>query len=125
MMDVTINRPPRSFRPTAAGDLEIHDCGAIHLAPDEQVTFRTEGGAEYDVVRKSWGFYATPSLNGRLPAHGLRPALIRNAEGRDYVVLVEGGHENDFRDYLAGEGLRVVTWLDEGRKFRHPESTTL
>ena len=58
------------------------DCGRIALAPDEQVTFTTEAGGEYDVTRKSWGFYATPSINGRLKTFGLRAALVRNVAGR-------------------------------------------
>ena len=111
-MDVTINEPPRAFRPAATSSVEIRDGGAIHLGQDEQVTFRTEAGGEYDAVRENRGFYATPSLNSRLPSLGLPPALIRNTNGRNYVVLVEDGHEQEFRQYLAREDLRVVAWLD-------------
>jgi hypothetical protein len=76
------------------------------------VTFTTAAGGEYDVARKAWGFYATPSLNGRLPDHGLRPALAANAQGRLYLLLVEAGREPEFEAYLAGESMRVVAWLD-------------
>ena len=44
----------------------IKDCGSIYLKSDEQVTFKCEKGSEYDVTKKEWGYYATPSLNGRL-----------------------------------------------------------
>lgn len=78
------------------------------------MTFVTERGSEYDVVRKDWGFYATPSLNVRLPALGLRPALIRNrGTGRYFVVLVERESEPSFEAYLAAENLCVVQWLDD------------
>jgi hypothetical protein len=90
----------------------MSDCGRVHLNPDEQVTFVTDSGGEYDVARKSWGFYATPSLNVRLPSFGLRPVLVRNAQGRYYVWLVEHGKEPEFRRYLTGEDHRVVRWLD-------------
>lgn len=108
-MDIERIDPPREF---AVGDITIRHAANVALDPDEQVTFTTANGAEYDVARKSWGFYATPSLNRRLPAHGLRPALAANADGRLSVMLVEQGHEEDFLAYLERESMRVITWLD-------------
>ena len=40
--------------------------GTVYLAPNEQLTFVTENKNRYDVARKYWGFYATPSINSRL-----------------------------------------------------------
>lgn len=106
-------QPPRRFPVGADGRLMIADCGALHLEPDEQITVVTGNGAEYDVARKDWGFYATPSLNGRLPQFGLRGALIRNrGTGRYFVVLVENGREASFEGYCDQENLMVVQWLD-------------
>ena len=122
-MDVKINRPPRSFRPGRSA-AEITDCGHIRLGPDEQVTFTTEAGAENDVVRKAWGFYATGSLNGRLPRNRLRPALVRNGQERYYVVLVEDGRLDEFRQYLGEEGLVIATWLDDETLRRFETTTT-
>ena len=90
----------------------MKDCARVSLDPDEQVTFVTESGAEYDVARKSWGFYATPSLNGRLARSGLRAALVKNPNAKFYIVLVEKGKEADFARYLSTEGQKVVSWLD-------------
>lgn len=116
-MRVDLNDPPRSF--TVGRGIEIKDCGKIALAPDEQLTFLTEAGAEYDLVRKDWGFYATPSLNGRLPQFGLRAALIQNRQSkRYYVVLVEKDREAAFQSYLAAEDLRIVHWLDSDEACR-------
>ncbi len=100
--------PPRRYRANGA---TISDCGTLLLAPDEQVTFVTEQGAEYDVARKDWGFYATPSLNRRLAQSGLRGALVAN-DGKLFVLLVEAGREPLFQGYLDREGARLVTWLD-------------
>lgn len=89
------------------------DCGSVALAPDEQLTLVTEAGGELDVARKDWGFYATPSLNGRLSGFGLRAALIRNrVTERYFVVVVERGHEASFDAYLEQESCGVVAWLD-------------
>jgi hypothetical protein len=105
--------PPRRFPVGNAVKFEMKDCGTVRLAADEQVTFATESGAEYDVARKDWGFYATPSLNGRLEQFGLRGVLIKNrGTGRYFVLLVERGREAGFNAYCERENLAVVTWLD-------------
>jgi len=104
--------PARRFLVGAHGDVVMADCGRLTLDADEQVTLTTEAGAEYDVARKDWGFYATPSLNGRLESFGLRGVLVKNAIGRYFVLLVEGGKEDLFEAYRASEGLAIVTWLD-------------
>lgn len=111
-MKVVEQQPPRTFRTGRAEPIEIKDCARIHLAPDEQVTFLTESGAEYDVAREAWGFYATPSLNGRLLNFGLRAALVRSFVGKYYVFLVEAGREDGFDAYLRAEDNTLVRWLD-------------
>lgn len=111
-MKVERRDPPRAFR---AGSVELRDCAAIDLEPHEQVTFVTAGGGEYDVARMPWGFYATPSLNGRLPSFGLKAALARNPAGKYFVLLVERDFDADFHAYCEAEGIAVVAWLDEDR----------
>ncbi len=104
--------PPRAYQAGRESDITIKDCGRIRLEPDEQVTFLTESGAEYDVARKDWGYYATPSLNGRLARFGLRPALVKNPYDMFYLFLVEKGKEPLFEKYLQAEKCRIVTWFD-------------
>ena len=106
--------PPRKFEVSGAGvRLHLSDCGRVALAADEQVTFTTEAGGEFDVTRKSWGFYATPSTNGRLKTFGLRAALVRNVAGRLFVVLVEQGKESEFLAYMEADKQTLLTWLDD------------
>ena len=104
--------PPRTFK-VGRNNIEIKDCAHIRLEPDEQVTFFTESGAEYDVTRKSWGFYATPSLNARLKRFGLRGVMVKGKDGKFFVFLVENGKEEDMNRYLEIEGLSIVYWLDD------------
>jgi len=103
--------PPRVFDVGAGKKIRIKDCARIELQPDEQVTFVVESGGEYDVARKSWGFYATPSLNGRLASFGWRAALVKNSSGKFYLFLVEQGKESDFQAYIGSEGQVVICWL--------------
>jgi hypothetical protein len=105
--------PPRRFQVGNAVKFDMKDCGELTLGADEQVTLKTERGAEYDVARKEWGFYATPSLNGRLEQFGLRTVLIRNRDtGRYFILLVERGEEARFDAYMACEGLELIAWMD-------------
>jgi hypothetical protein len=111
-MKFDLKNPPRSYEVGRTVKLQMKDCGTVRLEPDEQLTFATEAGAEYDLARKDWGFYATPSLNGRLQQFGLRAVLVKNMIGRFFVLLVETGKEALFDRYVEVEELRVIAWLD-------------
>ena len=115
--------PPRVFQVGGTPAVAMKDCARIELAPDEQVTFVTPAGGEYDVARKSWGFYATPSLNGRLPAFGLRPALVKSSKGRYYVFLIEKDKETECQRYLEEYGHKVLFWLDNDSELEALERT--
>src|SRR6185437_11717262 len=104
--------PPREFEVGYDVKGVIRDCGVMRLAPDEQITFLTEQGGEYDLTRKDWGFYATPSLNGRLASFNLRAVLVKNRLNRFFVMLVERGKEEAFERYVRQEPLVIVAWLD-------------
>jgi hypothetical protein len=105
--------PSRCFSVGLRIKSEMRDCGSLLLEPDEQVTFITDTGGEYDIARKEWGFYATPSLNGRLESFGLRGVLIRNRlTHRYFVLLVERGRESSFDAYLKRESCDIISWLD-------------
>lgn len=105
--------PPRRFTVGRRADVVLSDCGRLKLQAGEQVTVATPAGAEFDVVRTTWGFYPIPSLNARLPRLGLRPVLVINRQGRWFLLLVARGRQGRFTAYCRHEGLRVVGWLDE------------
>jgi len=113
-MKIKLNDPPRKFKVGRNGSIEISDCGTISLEPEEQITFVTKTGSQYDVAKKSWGYYAAPSLNGRLLEFGLRPALVTNkSTGRFFILLVERNKDQEFEKYLADETLTLVFWLHD------------
>lgn len=104
--------PPREFEVGFDVKGVIRDCGTLRLAPDEQVTFVTDEGGEYDLTRKEWGFYATPSMNRRLAGFNLRAVLVKNRVDRFFVLLVERGKEDAFDRYVRTEPLKIIAWLD-------------
>jgi len=121
-MQLTVNDPPRTFEVGLGERLEMRDCAHIDLDANEQITLITDSGAEYDVARKSWGFYATPSLNSRLLRFQLRGVLVKNRLDHFFVMLVEQGHEPEFERYLSVEGLKVVCWLDSTEALQRLEA---
>lgn len=111
-MKLVLIDPPRKFKVGKEGKITLSDCAHIVLSPDEQVTFKTESGKEFDVARKSWGYYATPSLNARLASFGLKSALVKSPENKYYIFMLESGKEKEFDDYIQDEGHKIIHWLD-------------
>lgn len=112
-MKQKLKNPPRSFRVGQAGEIEILDFGEIFLQPNEQVTFVTESGRNFDFACKDWGFYATPSINGRLVNEGFRTALVENMQGRIYIMAVDRNKIDLFDSYCRAEQQTILRWLDE------------
>jgi hypothetical protein len=111
-MNLSRRDPPREFKVGAAG-LTLFHCADVELEANEMVTFVSGQGQEYDVVRKTWGYYATPSIEGRLRTNGFRAALVQNARTiHRFVMLVDMVRVNEWLEYLAFEGLQLLFWLD-------------
>lgn len=113
-MKITRLNPPRKFLVGAPPQITLSDCGSIKLNPDEQITFLTDKKNQYDIVKKEWGFYATPSLNGRLPSFSIKPFLVKNLDsGRFFILLLEKGKDNIFEEYCKNENIAVIAELDD------------
>ncbi|MEM7198086.1 MAG: hypothetical protein AAF352_06940, partial [Pseudomonadota bacterium] len=95
-MKQRLKNPPRIFTVGKNNEIKVSDLGKITLAPDEMVTFDRDGCFDYNLCRKSWGYYATPSINHRLKAEGFYTALARSQQGHQYLWLIE----NDKMDEL-------------------------
>jgi len=110
-MKVSPKTPPRVF---SAGQppVRLSHVADVELASDEILTITLDGREGYDVARKDWGFYATPSLNGRLKSAGLRACLAQGAGEKRFILLVEQGREESFHAYLAEQGMAILFWLD-------------
>jgi hypothetical protein len=113
-MKITRLNPPRQFDVGAPPQITLNDCGSIELDPDEQITFLTDKKDQYDIVKKEWGFYATPSLNGRLPSFSIKPFLVKNLDsGRFFILLLEKGKDSIFEEYCRKENIAVLAELDD------------
>ena len=112
-MKIIKKNPPRKYKVGIDNQITIKDCGSILLEENEQITFLTSDEKEYDVARKNWGFYATPSINSRLKNFGFKTALVKNSFGMYYIMLVDKNMISEFQNYLKEEKQSIEQWLDE------------
>lgn len=103
---------PPSCRKFSVNGNDINDCGKIFLNSNEMVSFVTSSKKEFDFTAKEWGFYATPSINGRLVEQGFRTAIVENTSGRIFIMVVDKDSMDLFEDYCIKEGQVVRQWLD-------------
>lgn len=111
-MQVDKKETPRKFAVGENSDIVISHVADVTLNLNEQVTFHTSDGSEYDFVKKDWGFYATPSINRRLKSFGFRTALVQNKNGHVYIFVVEQGKDEQFDSYCKTENQTILMWLD-------------
>jgi len=110
-MKIEKKDPPREYKVGLNKQIEIKDCANVYLEENEQLTFITDSGMEHDFAAKSWGFYATPSINGRLKDQGFSTALVKNSVDKIYLMVVDPKKMKNFENYLQEEKLEVVEWL--------------
>lgn len=115
-MKIVKTEPPRVFQVGLDKSSSISDCGRVYLEPNEQITFVTATGKEHDFAAKTWGFYATPSINGRLADQGFKTALVKNSFGKCYVMVVDVERLEEFEKYLNDDKQEVIEWFDEYSK---------
>ena len=107
------NQPPRKFKVGGGQNIEILDCGKILLESNEMVTFVTSRKKEFDFTAKDWGFYATPSINGRLLNQGFKTALVKNQFNKYFIMVVNKEMTDRFFKYLVEEKSELIEWIDE------------
>ena len=113
MMQFRKIEPPRKFKVGGSdAPIQLSHVMDIDLGPDEQVTFTAKNGGEFDVCRKSWGYYATPSINDRLIRFGYRTCLVKSGD-KHYIHLVEKDKIDEYLEYLIIQNMKVIQWLDE------------
>jgi hypothetical protein len=110
-MKIKIFKKPRKYNVGLDNNITIKDLGKIELKPNEQLTF-TNGKYEYDLCKKDWGFYSTPSINKRLKKFNFEVYLVKNSLNNIYLWTIEKKNKNKFLKYLKDENHTIVTRLD-------------
>mgnify|MGYP001376775200 CR=1 FL=1 len=108
-MKSKIKKKPRLF---FANDIKLKDFGKIKLDKNEMISFVTKSGKEYDFTAKEWGFYVTPSINGRLKKEGFKVAMVKNKTGKIFIMAVEKEKKTLFKKYCISQQEKVLKWID-------------
>ena len=112
-MNLNLKNKPRIFSVGLNNEILIKDLGSIKLEANEQLTFISETGSKYDFSKKSWGYYATQSINNRLLNEGFKTALVLNKLNRIFIMVVEKKFMKKFIEYCESEDQKVLIWLEE------------
>lgn len=112
-MKVKLKKKPREFKVGIDSKTIIRDFGTIEASENEMISFVNQKGKEYDIVAKDWGFYATPSINGRLLKQGYKTVLVKNSFDKYYVMIVDEDKIDSFKKYLKKDNQTIVEWLNE------------
>ena len=103
----------RKFKPFKYSQVVLKDCGNIILNDNEQVTFsyKYKKNSDYDVTKKNWGYYATPSINNRLKKNNFFSYIVINKSTKFFfIMLVHKNKKYLFLKYLKKENLKIVSW---------------
>lgn len=115
-MKIKIRKKPRRFKVSVGNiNIQLNDMAKITLKKNEQVTFK-HLKSEYDVAKKDWGYYATPSINGRLKKFGFRTFLIKNKKNKLYIFLVHKNKISSFKKYCKNDNQQIVMEFTNGIK---------
>ena len=111
-MKIKIKKKPRIFNVNVGNSkIQLNDTASIMLKKNEQVTFKYLG-SEYDVAKKDWGYYATPSINKRLKKFRYECALIKNSQNKFFLCFINKDMKKKFMLYLKKDGQKIVCWLN-------------
>ena len=113
MVEIKTIKKPRIFEVGKNKKIKIKEVAFLYLKNNEQVTFKNENRKNYDFTKKSWGYYATPSINGRLKKEGFKTALVRNRFNKYYVMVVDNKKLKNFKNYCKTENQKIIEWIDE------------
>ena len=110
-----VNKKNKKFNTKSKLNTQITLIKKIYLKENQQITFIEKFKKkikEYDVVKKSWGYYATPSINKRLKRFKYECAIIKNNQNKFFLCLINKDMKKKFNLYLKEDGQKIVCWLN-------------
>ena len=113
-MRIKINKKPRKFIVGLKKTI-LKDLGKIYLNNNEQLTFIRKK-SQYDIVKKDWGYYATPSVNKRLKRFNFRTFITQNSFKAIYIMIVHKEKINQFKKYLKADKIKIIKEITNGIK---------
>jgi hypothetical protein len=94
------------------GSVCITDVASVVLNNDEQITLMEKNyNFQYDICKKSWGYYATPSLNSRLKKNNLSSYIVKSKKNNKiFIHLVKKSKKKSYLLYLKSQNMEIINW---------------
>ena len=112
-----VNKKNKKFNTKSKLNTQITLIKKIYLKENQQITFIEKFKKkikEYDVVKKSWGYYATPSINKRLKKFNFRTYITKNFYNHINIMIVHKEKDKNFKKYLKIEKMKIVKEITNG-----------
>ena len=107
-----INKVNRKFKPSKKSGVSITEKAKIYMKHNEQITLIDINKNQYDIVKKSWGYYSTPSINKRLKNNNHEACIVKNIEKKTiFLFSVNIKKKIEFNQYLKKNNIKVIKWL--------------
>ena len=107
-----INKVNRKFKPSSKSRVIITEKAKIYMKHNEQITLIDINKNQYDIVKKSWGYYSTPSINKRLKNNNHKACIVKNIEKKTiFLFSVNIKKKNEFNKYLKKNKIKVIKWF--------------
>ncbi len=88
-------------------DIVITEKLKIKLNDNEQVSFvGTKKKINYEICKKNWGYYISPSIDKRLKDYGHTVYITKNKNGQVYLMAVDFKKIKRFILYCKKEKLK-------------------
>tara|TARA_B100000886_G_scaffold275859_1_gene199798 strand:+ start:2410 stop:2727 length:318 start_codon:yes stop_codon:yes gene_type:complete len=87
----------------------------VRLNKDEQLTFLFKK-SNYDIAKKNWGYYISPSLQTRCLKAGLKGVIISNQTSLKFA-FVHKSKIKIFLSYVKSNNFKVVSWIYTPKHF--------
>lgn len=110
-MKVYKRKKPRTFLVSEKNRIFLKDVGKVSLNDNENLTISSTDKKNYEICRKNWGYYATPSINVRLKKNGFRTVLVKQNK-KLFILIVDNKKIKMFKRYIKLENYKIVKRLD-------------
>ena len=105
----------RKFVVGKSKDITLTDKGSVYLSNNDNISIYFDKNINFDVAKKSWGFYPLPSINKRLKNFRLKAVLVESKNFNTYFIMLVVDNKKkikDFSNYCKKENIKIITWLN-------------
>ena len=87
-------------------NIKIYEKAKIELNQNEQISFIDKNGCDiYEICKKTWGFYLSPSINKRLKNYNHKIYLTKDKFNKVFIMAVSLNQIKKFKFYCKSENL--------------------